>query len=208
MTSRAIQIVRASDGNLVEAKLYENLHPIDLTIIERQWAPWRQKVIRDLLDSSIDRAAWPESLHWDWSLKADQLKLLAFQCNAIDCENEWQGAMVIDSAFHRCRADAQRGKPLIYVEYIEAAPWNWRIPEIGQQRRFRGIGELLLTSAVECSFDLGFKGRLGLHALPQAEGFYEIRLGMTPLGEDVAYHGLKYFELTEAQALQFLGGGQ
>ena len=32
----------------------------------------------------------------------------------------------------------------------------------------------------------GFKGRVGLHALPQAEQFYREKCGMTPLGKDAS----------------------
>jgi hypothetical protein len=59
--------------------------------------------------------------------------------------------------------------------------------------------------AVQWSIDLGFKGRIGLHALPQADAFYRDVCGMTDLGQDPAYHSLRYFEFSEQQADDYLG---
>jgi hypothetical protein len=147
---------------------------------------------------------WPESLHWNWSRKAEELTLFATEGKAIDYESEWQGAMLFDTSSHAGKLTGQEKKPILYIEYVEVAPWNWRIKEIGQERRFRGIGELLLREAIEKSMELGFNGRIGLHALPQAEGFYKSVLNMTLLGRDSEYQQLTYFELSEANAKRYL----
>ncbi|MDE2362149.1 MAG: hypothetical protein KGM42_05675 [Hyphomicrobiales bacterium] len=60
----------------------------------------------------------------------------------------------------------------------------------------------LLTGAVARSREAGFKGRLGLHSLPQADSFYR-RIGMIDLGLDSAYQNLRYFEMTIEQARAF-----
>jgi hypothetical protein len=39
----------------------------------------------------------------------------------------------------------------------------------------------------------GFRGRIGLHALPQAETFYARNCGMTDLGNDMRKEGLRIF---------------
>jgi hypothetical protein len=49
----------------------------------------------------------------------------------------------------------------------------------------------------------GFKGRIGLHSLPQADEFYRLR-GMTDLGTDQTNQNLRYFEMTAEQARAFL----
>ena len=136
MSTQPIQIIRASDGELVDAKLYEGLRAVDLTLIERQWGTWRQNLIRKLVGANVEQSKWPQSLHWDWSNKVSQLQLLAVQANAIDCENEWQAAMVTDSVTHRALLGIQKDKPILYVDYVETAPWNWQVPEIGQSRRY------------------------------------------------------------------------
>ena len=81
------------------------------------------------------------------------------------------------------------------------------IPEINQPGRFRMIGSVLLRWAVKQSDEEGFHGRVGLHALPQACGFYQ-RLGMTPLGKDIHKENLDYFELPRQSAEQFLARGR
>ncbi len=48
-------------------------------------------------------------------------------------------------------------------------------------------------------------GRIGLHSLRQAESFYRDTCGMAGLGEDPNEYNLPYFEMTEAQANQFIG---
>jgi hypothetical protein len=43
---------------------------------------------------------------------------------------------------------------------------------------YGGIGTLLMRTAVQVSYDEGFHGRIGLHALPQGRGFYRDNYGM------------------------------
>jgi hypothetical protein len=68
--------------------------------------------------------------------------------------------------------------------------------------RFKGIGRILLGAAISLSFHEEFAGRIGLHALPQAEDWYRHVCGMTDLGVDGKK--MRYFEMTEAQAKAFL----
>lgn len=93
----------------------------------------------------------------------------------------------------------------MYLDYLEVAPWNR--PEFGAAPRLRGVGSALITAAVALSDEEGFKGRLGLHSLPQADAFYR-KIGMTDLGQDPAYQNLRYFEMTVEQARAFLEGEQ
>jgi hypothetical protein len=81
---------------------------------------------------------------------------------------------------------------VVYVDYIEAAPWNLRQPV--QNARFLGVGTLLIAAAVHESLAIGLGGRVGLHALPQAEQFYSKRCQMSRYGPDPAYYDLVYFE--------------
>ena len=100
-----------------------------------------------------------------------------------------------------CRLAEQAGLPLVYVDYLATAPWNYApfLARIGGTPRYRRSGEALMRTAVALSRELGWGGRLGLHALPQADSFYA-RLGMIPLGVDEAYESLRYFEMTPEQA--------
>ncbi|MBX3415809.1 MAG: hypothetical protein KF708_24205, partial [Pirellulales bacterium] len=91
--------------------------------------------------------------------------------------------------------------------YLETAPWNWSIPELSQTGEYRGLGTLLFREAVKLSLEEEFQGRVGLHALPQAESFYREVCGMRDLGLDKSKEGLRYFELSPADARRFLESG-
>jgi len=145
---------------------------------------------------------WPQSWHWNWAQKTAQVQnLLAFRGFSVVAQGETQGLAQVDLT-KSGREPSQAGKPLVYLDYLEVAPWNR--PELGGTPRLRGVGTALVTAAVALSDEEGFKGRLGLHSLPQADDFYRKRCGMTDLGPDSAYQNLRYFEMTADQARAFL----
>jgi hypothetical protein len=121
------------------------------------------------------------------------------------CNGVTQGMMIVDTTMHRCRIEIQKGKDLVYVEYVENAPWNR--PELADLPRYRGIGSILIRAAIALSIEEEFKGRIGLHALPQSNGFYANTCGMTDLGIDADYHDLRYFEMSPEQAEAFIARG-
>ena len=144
---------------------------------------------------------WPQSWHWDWAQKTARVRgLLAFRGFSVVAQGETQGLAQVDLT-KSGREPSQVGKPLVYLDYLEVAPWNR--PELGAAPRLRGVGSALITAAVALSVDEGFKGRLGLHSLPQADTFYR-KIGMIDLGQDAAYQNLRYFEMTVEQARAFL----
>ena len=73
---------------------------------------------------------------------------------------------------------------------------------------YRGVGSLLIAAAIQLSLDEGFKGRIGLHSLPQADAFYANTCGMSNLGPDPSYQNLSYFEMTAEQAQAFIERGK
>ena len=105
--------------------------------------------------------------------------------------------MILDTATKRCRIEEQKNLHLVYVRYLQIAPWNR--PTFAERPRYRGIGSILIRAATALSQDMEFKGRIGLHSLPQAEGFYFV-CGMTELDEDPEFQNLRYFETTPQQA--------
>ncbi len=110
-------------------------------------------------------------MNWNWRAKAHHLRLSSASGFAVVCEEEWQGAMLTKSGTHFLQRAEDRGKPLIYIDFLEVAPWNWTIPGIGQYGRFGRVGRHLFCRAIQQSFDEGFGGRVGLHALPQSTRF-------------------------------------
>lgn len=73
---------------------------------------------------------------------------------------------------HEHRIVACDGSPradLVYVSFLEVAPWN---RASATTRRFRGLGGLLLAVACDRAFQLDMDGHVGLHATQPAEEFY------------------------------------
>ncbi len=52
MSVETIKIIRGIDGDIVDAKLHSGLRAVDLTLVERQWSPWRQDIVRRLSERS------------------------------------------------------------------------------------------------------------------------------------------------------------
>lgn len=117
------------------------------------------------------------------------------------------GCNLCDGSCTFVRPHPNMGKDLLYLKYLETAPWNLAVNDIGQIPKFSGVGRQLMEVGVRLSEALDFRGRIGLHALPQAEGFYR-HCGMTEVGQDAQYDHLRYFEMTEEQARAFLHPGR
>ena len=113
--------------------------------------------------------------------------------------------MFADLVSKRCRLPEQKGRHLVYVDFVENAPWNR--PELRNPPLYRGVGTILIRAAIELSKSEEFKGRIGLHSLPQANAFYANTIGMTDLGQDRDYQGLRYFEMTAEHAEAFIKKG-
>lgn len=207
MSTRAVEIIHKESGEFVAAELHGAMNVQDLMLVERAWAVERARVLAELLRLSVDRAQWPESLHWDWSRKAPQLSRLVACGFGLVCEGTWQGVMLTKTAGYNAVTGADKGKSLVYVDFVETAPWNWTIRPIGQDQRYRGIGSLLIRESIEQSIQEGFHGRVGLHSLPQTEQFYGSTCRMTRVGPDPHKQNLVYFEFTRQQAERFLSEG-
>lgn len=180
-------------GGLTPAKLYDSILPVHLDQHEQRWQP-------------VIAAQRKQHGHWDWRDKlAEYSGQLSYQSFSIECGVLVQGLMIVN-AMKRCRILSQANKHLVYVEYLEAAPWNRNFNQAGPT--YRGVGKVLMAAAKQLSIDEGNKGRIGLHSLPQADSFYS-RCGMTDIGPDTTYPNfpLRYFEMTESQATSFLKGG-
>jgi hypothetical protein len=198
-----IYLLKVASGEGVEAELRDAMEEPQLVDWQTAWQPALIAVIAELVKQGVPRTQWPQSSHWNWRSKAEQVQgLLAFRGFSVVCESMTQGLMRVDLN-KVAQIPTQKGKPLVYVDYLEAAPWNRS--ELGNQPRYRGVGTALITSAVELSRQEGFKGRIGLHALPQADRFYRETCGMVDLGLDPKYQNLRYFEMTPDHARAFLG---
>ncbi len=197
-----IYLLDAATGDAVEAELRDRIEDAQLADWQTKWQPALLGVLQDLARKGVPQAQWPQSWHWNWQEKTAKVSgLLAFKGFCVVALGETQGLAQIDLT-KLARAQGEVGKPLVYIDYLEAAPWNR--PELGNPTRLRGVGTALIAAAVALSLEEGFKGRVGLHSLPQADIFYRDRCGMTDLGPDAAYQNLRYFEFTPGQAGRFL----
>lgn len=208
MSDPELRIIRRLDSQEVVATLRDGIRPDALLAIEQEWGPYRAKFKQELLALGIPKSQWPESLHWNWARKVPELQLLESTGFALDHDGKCQGMMLTKTVSYVSLLD--NGKPLVYIDYLEAAPWNWKIAPLNRKGDFRGVGSVLFAIAIRQSFDEAFHGRIGLHALPQAEAFYAEACGMKDFGPDPHKQNLHYFELSQKQAEQHCkdGGGK
>ena len=202
MNQVQVEIWRRNDDAMAEATLHTDLAPIDLDLLERTWSPERIALFNALEIASVPRRDRPQSLPWDWRKKVPELKLLEARGFGVLCDEGWQGAMMTKTASNVSRLEATRRKPLVYIDYLELAPWNWKVPPLSQKGQYGGLGTLLFRQAVVQSFDEGFAGRVGLHSLPQAETFYA-GLGLKCVAHDNSKR-MSYFEMDTGTANQMM----
>ncbi len=196
-----IYLLDVATGASVEAELRDGIEQAQLDDWRTKWQPALAVALQELAGKGVPISQWPQSWHWNWEQKSARVQgLLAYRGLCVVAQGETQGLAQIDLT-KSCREPGQARRPLVYLDYLEVAPWNRH--EIQQPTRFRGVGTALLSAAVQLSLDEGFKGRLGLHSLPQADDFYQ-GMGMTDLGPDSDYQGLRYFEMTADHARAFL----
>lgn len=191
-TSSEVFLRHGVSGQLVKAELHDTILQRHLDDHRDHWNP-------------LIVAQGEQHGHWDWEKKWSHYSAqLSYQSFAIECNGQTQGLMIVNT-MKRCRIRQQANMHLVYVEYLEAAPWNRR--DIPRCVRYRGVGTVLIAAAIQLSIDEENHGRIGLHSLPQADTFYRQKCGMTDLGPDVLYSPktpLRYFEMTKAQAAAFI----
>lgn len=195
---RKSRLKRAGKNELAPADIVDGLSKEELLATHLDWQPDQLEALKRLLDA---KESWPEHWHWDWSKKAGLLDFMAYRCIGIECEGRMQGLMMASTLARSSRV-GPTGRAVLYVEYIESAPWN--LKDLVDEPKFSGVGIALLEAAIELSEQEGFGGRIALHSLPQSEAFY--RKYMTDLGPDQSHEGLRYFEMSAEQARLFLEG--
>lgn len=198
MTTSRIYLKEGATGKMVAAEFHDEVEDTHLAMWEATWKPTMKAHCAGRTPDDT-----PRDRHWDWRHKVDMLRpYLGYHTFAIVCRGELQGLMLA-SDIQSARLEAQFGRPVVYVEFVATAPWN-RI-ELQKMPRFMGVGSVFIAAAIQLSLDCRFRGRIGLHALPQSEDFYR-KCGMSELGPDSAHDGLVYFEMTVEQAKGFRGG--
>lgn len=178
---------------------------VPVEIIEAAEITWAVQRIEGARRLQAEGNAVPEHWHWNWKTKTHKLQLLNYRSVGIECAGEMQGLMLVSLAGHSARMPPDKGKPLVYIDYLESAPWNVKGLADGPPR-YGALGTRLVEAAVQLSREEEFSGRVGLHALPQASRFYEQTCGMLSGGPDPHYHNLCWYELTSQASQEFCGG--
>lgn len=200
MSTVPVQIFRHKDRALVDAVLHTELVPTALFEAEKEWGPIRLEAVEKLYHLGRSREI-PQHYHWNWGAKSRKLQLLAYRCSGIECDGKWQGLLMVQLSGQVARLDPDKGKDILYIDYLETAPWN--LHTMVDKPLYGGIGTLLMQTAVQLSYDEGFHGRIGLHTLPQAEYFYRDNYGMYSCGPDASCQDLLYYEMTREIAASF-----
>lgn len=160
-----IFLLDGATGESVEAELHDAIEQAQIKDWLTKWRPALQEVLQELVRRGVPMSQWPQSWHWDWATKTARMQgLLAFRGFSVIARGETQGLAQVDLT-KASREPSQAGKPLVYLDYLEVAPWNR--PELGRAPRLRGVGSALITAAVASSVDEGFKGRLGFIRYPR-----------------------------------------
>src|SRR6266545_2052168 len=133
-----VYLEERSTGGSVRAELRDAIEKQQLLDWLTAWQPMMRDVVRDLVAQRVPRSQWPQSWHWDWPGKmAEVAGLLAYRGFCVTCDGVTQGLMRINLT-SLAREDTQKEKPLVYVEYLEVAPWNRG--DGGRAARYAGIG--------------------------------------------------------------------
>lgn len=180
--NRAVTLLRVEDNQIVEATLM-NLTQKHLQDAETYWEP--------LLKGSEQTDEY-----WNWQSKTRRAVMLpGGELYAIECEGMTQGLMTIDILKKRCQIQSQFRKRLVYIKALATAPWNRAT--ISNPPRYKGVGSAFVNFAIARSHELDYKGRVGLHSLEEALGFYRrLRVGFLECGLDPEEPDkLIYFEI-------------
>lgn len=182
-----VELLNRASEKFESADVFQELDDKNFEDFEQLWKP--------LFPSPA-----PDS-HWDWVGKArDAVSSMAFETFALECDGDTQGLMLVNLASF-ARLDSQRGRDLVYIELIASAPWNR--PTHSEGAKYKGVGRVLIGTAIRLSIDQGFNGRIGLHSLATSGSWYKDVLRLTDWGYDTV-KGMQYFEMTDEQATAFL----
>lgn len=194
MVTRPIELADGATRQPVPATLLVGVDALSMVRAERLWAPRRLDVIeRYLLGGKV--GSLPQHVHWSWALKALDQGVQHANC-AVELAGRIEGLMTLIVTGKTARLPGAVGLPLVYVDYLESAPWN--NSDFTPTPVFRGVGLRLIQAAVQHSLDRGWHGRIGLHSLPQSEPFYVRTCGVVSLGSDPVSGGLTSFELDQS----------
>lgn len=178
----------------VQLNLYHGADLSNAQHIDRDWANW------------FANAPGAQDAHWDWDDKLFRpvKDPFLYDVFVLEAEGTTQAVMLTLKGGVKCFSlhKEHPRSPLVYIDLLATAPWN-RLAK-SDPVKFKGCGQIMIGAAASLSINEGFKGRLGLHSLDGAEDFYRYKIGMSEFDPDPNYQNLRYFELSERDAANFL----
>lgn len=169
---------------VVEAELMHEVTAASYTFASAQWKAYK--------DHHRPTGELPGSFPWDWKQKAAKSRANQCQLLALHVSGCVEGMILVSDVPVRSQLPGSLHEWVMYIEYLESAPWNQKV-YAGKGVRFEGVGTSLISVAVDVSCAYGCDGRLALHSLPEAKDFYT-RMGFVNLGLDPVEE-LDYFEI-------------
>lgn len=182
----------------VEATFIDGITWDEIQATQDDWAPEMKALLDKLEAAKYPKEKWPEHSHWNWRLKALQAIVEDQRLFGLHRENRMQGLMMLKP---EAKSKLEPKAKQVYIEYVTSAPWNLDIEGV-QRGRYKQVGRIMLASAVQLSREQGFRGRVGLYALPQTVTWYQDR-GMVEV-QSAQIKRLRYFELTPEASQAFL----
>jgi hypothetical protein len=140
----ALDIIDKRTGKPVRAQLFDEVTVDHFIETQEEWRPVVVEAARRLSKLSHGTPTdIPRHFHWDWSRKKAQLYMLAIRFYGIEFKGKLQGIMKLETVGHVCRLPLQRGRPLIYIDYLEVAPWNVKqiMKAFGESPKYADSGE-------------------------------------------------------------------
>lgn len=199
-----VPLLDRQTGTFVDAHLFRGLDQKNFNDYEQLWKP-------ELDRARVASPTWlaaatfnAQDSHWMWTEKGAKANAnMSLETFAIEYDGKTQGMILVNLVAFGQLED-QKGLELVYVEMLATAPWNRK--QLTDQPLYKGVGHVLIGAAISLSIETEFRGRLGLHSLPQSESWYQTETNFTNVGMDHDKNMI-YFEATEDQAKKFLENG-
>jgi hypothetical protein len=173
------------------AEIHSPIRASDLESWRETWLPHFERLAKRGFPQPD--AAWNWEAMLPWSTHSF----------AVTCLGDTHGMMLVNAGLTsilNSPGGGRRRSKIVYVKAIASAPQNRELDPASSSPCFGLVGSALMRAAVELSLELGFRGRVGLHALREAEQWYQ-KIGMTAQASPT---GLTYYEFSSQAASKFL----
>ena len=169
---REIEFVRlydVSNQKYVDAELRNFISEDSVEDWRSKWVPEMFRLVGRIFDRGGEIREHIDSPKWNWSAKVSDMRLTDSQmgCSLVS-QGETQAMMIVDIN-KKCKLPQQQNGDLVYIEYIQTAPWNNRRLN-DNFVRFAGCGSILFHKAIRLSRAMSMGGRIGLHSLQSSIG--------------------------------------